>query len=295
MVRADMIPFRSMALIGVVFVLVASTLVFAQDQKRGAAPRGPTVATKPQLFRMQPPEPPKQEPAADPNFAPLLQQFTQQYRPVLRAELHLVRTVCGLTNDQRRKIHQAGETALKESATKSAEMQVKMMRGVAAGQMPDMRKSIQDAVSAAVKKHLSADQAARYDAEIEERIANQKRVAVRNSVAMLDEELCLSADQRERISESMSAHWSDNWIQSIELFQYGRQFLFPIPDQCILPFLNETQKAVWQGNRETRQNFFGGAFFGGVALDNEPLDDPEPAAPEAVQPPAAEPPRPARP
>lgn len=292
--------YRSIGLFGVALALLA-TIALAQDRRGPAAPVGATVivgeAVEVQVIPLpkgdvaNQDQKKKDDKEVDPNFAPLLQRFTQQFRPILRAELHLVRSVCELTDDQRRKIHAAGEAALKEAATKSAETQVKMMRGVAAGMMPDGRKSIQAAVSSAVKAHASAEQAARYEAELKQRTENQKRVAVRNSVAMIDEDLCLSAEQRDKISESLLAHWNDNLLQSIEMLQYGRRFLPPIPDQSVMPFLTETQKAVWQGNRETGQNFYGGMFFGGLALDNDPLEE---AAPPPAEPPVAEPAPPAR-
>jgi hypothetical protein len=49
---------------------------------------------------------------------------------------------------------------------------------------------------------------------------------------------------------------------------------FPnIPDNLIVPFLTEHQKASWQ-RIPRNQNVFFGFAFGGMA-ENDPLDDPE--------------------
>lgn len=261
--------FGSVMLLGLALGLGASARAFAQDRE-------------PALIPLQAHEPLRPEAAAaDPEFVPLLQQFTHHYRSLLRAHMHLVRSVCDLTDDQRRKLHQAGEAALKEAATRSAEQQVKVMRGRSLTRIIDGPRFLDEAVQAAVKTHLSADQAGRYRKELEECLANQKWVVVCNLVAMLDDELCLSAEQRDQIRQSITAHWSERWLQTFEVLQYGHQFLRRVPDLCIVPFLTETQQVLWQGSQQVGRHNTSGPFIDGVVLDNDPLADSEPSAKQA--------------
>jgi hypothetical protein len=197
---------------------------------------------------------------ANDNLEPLIQQFTPQFRNTLRIELHFLLTVCAPTEDQRKLIAVDGEAALKEAAKKFAEMQQAMMQGRWRGNtpQPDPRKIIQDALARSVKTRLSPEQAARYQAELEQRKASRKEVAVRNLVAKLDHDLFLADEQREKLVESLSKNWNDAWCQSLDILVNNEQYFPNIPNQYILPFLNPTQKKVWSGTARNGAVFFGG-------------------------------------
>ncbi len=64
-------------------------------------------------------------------------------------------------------------------------------------------------------------------------------------------------DQRDKIADSLTKHWDDSWGQSIEMFMYDYQYLPPIADNLVAPFLNEAQKKIWRGTQKV-QMFFGG-------------------------------------
>lgn len=206
------------------------------------------------------------------NMVPQVQQFTQQFRPILRAELHLVRTACELTEEQRKQVARKGEGILKDAATKYAESQQKMMQPRRAGQavsLPDPRALIQEGILASLKTHLPPEQLARYQEEIDERAVNRKQLAVQNLVAKLDQDLVLSAEQRDRLGESLSSTWNDAWGQSLQMFMNIDQFFPNIPDKYVLPILNETQKKVWRNIPKTQANFWGGfGMFGGMMLED---------------------------
>ena len=79
----------------------------------------------------------------------------------------------------------------------------------------DPRRLIEEGLVQALKSQLPAEQAARYQEELTKRAASRKRLALRNLVARLDHDLVLSPDQRDKISESLAAHWDDSWGQSL--------------------------------------------------------------------------------
>jgi hypothetical protein len=201
------------------------------------------------------------------------QQYMQQFRPILRAEYHIVRLACRLTPDQRTEIARAGEQSLREAARKYIEM---MHRPMTAAQRAalDPRKQIRDGLSNAVKSRLSGEMAARYQDEIGRREASRKQLAVRNLVARLDRDLVLSPGQRDKVAESLASHWDDSWCPSIEIFMHDYQFLPPIPDRYVAPFLNDAQKTIWRGTQKYNGFFGGFGMMGGIMVE-DPLEDDE--------------------
>ncbi len=201
------------------------------------------------------------------------QQFMQQFRPILRSEFHIVRVVCRPTPEQRQQIARAGEKAMRDAAVKYVDM---MQRPMTAAQRAalDPRKQIREGLAKAVKAELSAELAARLRDEMVRRDASRKQLAVRNLVARLDHDLVLSPDQRDKVAESLRSHWDDSWGQSLEMFMYDYQFLPPIPDQHVAPFLNDSQKKVWRGTQKI-QTFWGGFGMVGGVMAEDPLEDEE--------------------
>ncbi len=210
------------------------------------------------------------------NLDPLIQQFTQQFRPVLRTELHFLKTVCAPTKEQKQKIALEGDKALKAAVKKYAQNQQQMMNGQwRGGQQPDPRKLIQQGLLAAVKANLTPEQSQSYLAEIDRRNQDLKSVSVRNLVARIDQDLVLTADQREQLAAALHKDWKDAWGGSLEMFMYGNEYLPVLPDKLIAPILTPVQKKVWSGAQKTQVNaFFGGmGFLGGVEMDADPVDE----------------------
>jgi hypothetical protein len=204
-----------------------------------------------------------------------VQQYVQQFRPMVRTEYYFIRNVCELTKDQRKQVAREGERAVLAAARKFAEDQQKMMRG---GWRPGMQQAdpqrlLEDVLSKSIPPLLIPDQAARYKDELEKRVASRKQVALDNLVAKLDQDLVLSPEQREKISSSLASHWDDAWCQSLQMLMNIENFFPNIPDNLIVPYLTEHQKTAWQRIPRNQSVFFGVAF-GGMA-DNDPLDDPE--------------------
>jgi hypothetical protein len=206
------------------------------------------------------------------NWDAQIQQFTQQFRPILRAEYHLLRIAGALTPEQRKVMARAAEQVLHDAAQQHVET---MRRPMTAAQRAalDARRLIQEGLAAAVKAQLPPEQAARYQAELARRNAGRNQLIVRNLVARLDRDLILSPEQRNQLIQSLSSHWDDSWGQSPETFLYDNNLLPSIPDQYIVPYLSETQRRIWRSTQKV-QGFFGRVMFGGV-MENDPVEDEE--------------------
>jgi hypothetical protein len=204
--------------------------------------------------------------------------FTGNFLPFLRAELLLVRTICGLTEDERKAIGREGAQALRNASSKYVDWQRSEGRKSALHERsapPDSRKQIQDGVSAAVKKHLTAEQQARYQAEIERRNTEERQTTVRYLVAILDRNLLLSADQRAQLSESLTSHWDHAWREPLEVIQNGNTLVPPVPDQYVIPFLDAVQTGTWRGIQKLQAGLRYSPFGWDMTLDNDPLEDVE--------------------
>ena len=211
-------------------------------------------------------------PAVD--LDPIIQQFSQQFRPLVQAELALLGTACDPSPEQRRALGRAGEDAVKAAARACAEAQQGMNNGRPFNQnaAPDPRKIIQDRLTEAVAAHLPADRADRWRAEVRSRDDDRKRGTVVNLVAVLDRDLVLSADQREKLVRAMMANWDDAWNQSLEMLQYGSQFFPKVPDALIGDILTQTQREAWNAMPKNQSIFFGIGFVGnGVMVDADAL------------------------
>ena len=205
-----------------------------------------------------------------------VQQFIQQFRPLFRAEYYFLRRICDLSPGQRKQVAREGERAVHDAAKTFAELQQKMMQGGwrPGTQYPEPQQVLEDVLSKSVAGFLSPAQRARYKEEIDKRIANRKQVALDNIVAKLDSDLVLTAQQREKISASLSSRWNESWSQSMQMLMNIEQFFPNIPDHLVLPFLTENQKKTWQ-RIPRNQNVFFGFNLGGIQMENDPLDDPE--------------------
>jgi hypothetical protein len=210
---------------------------------------------------------------------PFERQFRQQFRQLSKGELNFVRAVCQPNAEQSKTLKAAGDAGLKTAVKRFAEVQKKMQQGIRPGQepqWPDPRKIISDELLKSVKTSLSPDQAKRYEAELEKRSAARKRAALLNLVAKLDKDLVLSADQRGKLSEALTANWKDEWGQQIEVFMYGDTYMPVLPDAQVLSVLTDKQKQIWKAIPKQQNQIWGWAGFGFVQVmaDEEALAEP---------------------
>jgi hypothetical protein len=214
----------------------------------------------------------------------IAQHFTLQVRPILAAELHRVRAVCELTEEQQIVIAEVGRDAMKQVVDKYVKYQQMRMQGmVQATANSNPRITIQEALLKAVALHLPREQASRYRDEVTKRDDFWKQTTVRNLVARLDQDLMLSTEQREDISESLLSHWDPVWAASVNHFLQGNSYSPDLPASLVSPLLDKTQMKVWH---ETPRPAFGDpglTFVNGINLvEGNPLIDLELGAEKAA-------------
>jgi len=304
--RAGSLKFR-VAVSGFICALFTSALVLAQVPKAAAPPTGTTVeqdvakvGTKTAKAEPVPPQkagakgaagktvPLKMrvqaaavQKAAVMNVAAnrdnLIQQWTTQARPLVRAELIFVRNICKLDREKFRQINRDADRVLQEVVTKMADGQLQPRVNVRAAQRgqanPDGGKLLQDGLAALMKKDLSPEQWSRYQPELDKRLASRKKIAVHYLVEALDRDLYLSDQQRARLTESLSSQWDDGWYVYLEYVLYGNQF-FPMNiDPVVTPVLTYTQKKVWQGTQRVGGFWGFGGMGGGFTNDQDALEE----------------------
>lgn len=210
------------------------------------------------------------------NLDPLIAQFMPQMRPLLRTELHFVKTVCQPTKEQQKAIAILADKAFKDAVRTYAEAQQKMMQGQWRGNaQPDPAKALQDGMLAAVRACLPPEQAARYQHELDRRAADKKSVAIQNIVVRIDQELVLASDQREALARALDKDWKPAWGGNLESYMYGNDLLPALPQKLIEPILTPTQKKVWAGSQKASANvYFGGMnFANGAEMEADPIDE----------------------
>lgn len=206
------------------------------------------------------------------NPAAQQRQFVQQLRPLLRVEYYFVKRVCDLTPEQRREIARAGELALRETARSPNLFGLRAVHGPQTpADFPDPVKAIRESLAAAVKKHLTPEQAERYREETKRRDEHWRQLALRSLVAFMDQELLLTEEQRAAIGKSLADGWDGRWAPSLSSLENLQNFFPPIPESYVVPHLSVAQKAVWNSSQPRRR----GVIFGlnMVAVDNGVEDE----------------------
>jgi hypothetical protein len=221
----------------------------------------------------------KGAPAAQVDPAMLMPHYEaesrKQFRPVLTTELQFIDRVCKPTPEQKETIKAAGDASLRLTVKKYAEVRLKVeqdgFRSWQEADWPHPRKLILDALAESVQRTLSADQAQRYQQELEKRSAARKRATVLYVVTKLDKELLLSWGQQKQMVDITSSNWKDSWAEITEHLEYGDHYMPVLPDDQVLPILSETQKQIWNGMRKKEHSVRGWTGFGFV----HPLEDEE--------------------
>jgi hypothetical protein len=205
------------------------------------------------------------------DLKPLVDQFLPQFRRLAKTEMIFLQRTCSLTNSQRAAIDKERDKVARTAATRYAEFQQKAMQGNwrESEAYPEPRVLLEEAFAPVLKTCLTPEQSTRHAAELVRRKEDRKLVAIRNLVARLEVELVLSAEQRQKLIDSLSKNWKDAWVQSLEMFQFNNFDGFPsIPDEHVTPILNKTQTLVWQGIVKN-DGVFWGAFGGEILIDED--------------------------
>ena len=217
-------------------------------------------------------ENPNAEDVAGQNDA-MVQQFSQQLRPVLHSELGFVRLICSDLNlDQRKKVKDAADVALKVAAKTLVNQQNQQpVRPAPRGKKStEPRAIIRDAIAQAAKDTFTEEQLARYTAAATKRIEKRKQTAILSVVARLDNHLYFTPEQREKITESISEKWQDDWEKWTQMAQvYGDQYFPMVPENLVVQHLNPEQKSVFSGIHRIDFNW----WWGGGVQGQNPDDD----------------------
>jgi hypothetical protein len=169
-----------------------------------------------------------------------------------------MKDVAGPTKPQLDAICAAGAPSIKRAFR---QMALSMQgRGVANF---DPGREMTKALSDAARHTLTAEQFAKYQKELDARSAAHKRLCVLNLAAMIDRAMWLRPDQREKVTEVLTANWNEAWGQ-MRMYTYNGRYFPPIPAE-ILPLLTEAQKSVWETipKREVNFGWWGGSFDDG--------------------------------
>jgi hypothetical protein len=254
----------------------------ANDKKAAdKKPASPTKAAQP--AEKKAPAPAKEAKPApkkpdDPNEAFAQQfegQFGKQFQHLYRSELHLLRVICKLTKPQYEKVAADGEPALKATKQKFLGYWRDQQQGKwdqsRKGQA-DPRETLSAELEKALQKTLTPEQAAAYKKERDLRNAAQRRAVVKTLIVMMDRQLVLSAEQRDKIHEVLTKNWNDSWYTYV--VRFGGNYFPAMPDAKILPILNDDQKTIWNGIGKANIFFgFYGLNMGNVGEFEETWDD----------------------
>lgn len=211
-----------------------------------------------------------------PNRAPLIQQFTNQSRPLLRAELIFARNVCHLNREELRKVNRAAQAMLDEVVAKLVDAQVQPRIHVqAGGRMPnnlDAHQLLQDGVVSIMKTNLSTGQWSVYEAERQKRDENRKRTTIRYFVDSIDRELFLSREQGQELAAAFKDQWDPAWTMYLENHLLGNKYYPMTVDPLVAPILTEAQKKVWGGVQKVGVYWGFSGMIAGFANDGDGLE-----------------------
>jgi hypothetical protein len=200
------------------------------------------------------------------------QQYEQMLRPKMWRELEFIRQHCDLTREQRPKIKAAADAGVKKAARGVLQ---EAQRG---NHEADPGAMIRKDLLTTLEKTLTKEQLARYQEQAARRAAALKKTTIHSVAAQLDGYLYLSREQRDKIMQSLQTNWKDEWESWLLIAQqYGGWYFPVIPDQYIVPHLDQQQKKVWQGVQKVNAGFWGGSLRQQQAEDDwwEGKDDAE--------------------
>lgn len=196
------------------------------------------------------------------------QRYGKQVRGRFKAEVNFIKEVAGPTNEQVNKI-----CADAAPSTKTAVRQLALQWQGRGDNHADPGREMVKALVDAAKGTLTAEQFARYKKELDARTAARKRLCVANLVAMTDRALHLRPDQRNQLTEVLTANWDDAWDQP-RMYMFNNRYFPNMPDARIVPLLTESQKAVWDSIPKTTINYVSWWFagWGFVEVDVDDVD-----------------------
>lgn len=180
------------------------------------------------------------------------QQYLRLMQPLMWRELEFIRLTCDLTREQRPKVKEAAEKAVLEAARDMA----RPRRG-GVGTVTYAHQTIRKELTGALPQLLTPEQLRRYQKESEQRADTYKQAAINGVVAMIDDVLLLTEEQRDKIAASLLANWQEDWEQWLGYSRYAGRYFPNVPEQFIAAHLTPEQKEVWRGMTKTTISSWG--------------------------------------
>ncbi len=190
----------------------------------------------------------------NPQMKALIEQMRPKLQPLLAAELTFAKTVCEPNREQFKKMRAQAAPAL-EKVLRSFAIQQAPMVGVrigggrirVRGQQPkEIYDDIEKAASRIVSSVFPEETVKIYQDEQNHRREFRARSGAMALVAHLDTQYRLSQDQRKKLTDSIQQVWQRQWQHSLQYLPSNPQFFPPVPDDAIVPHLNEVQAKQWQ-------------------------------------------------
>ena len=270
-------------------VELAPSEAAAADTTAPAAPEDPTPAV---AAAEEVPLTP--EAAARQQIEQMAAQYEPMLTRVLQDDLELIRTLHGdLPVEARRAIVAAGEEAVKEGALAFSEAMntqqpMPVQRGGAAGfindvvrafgfpipdeparradgaQKAEARKKridpcqlVSDAVAASLVEQIGEEHGADFLDQISRREKRQRAASVRRLVGILDDDLYLSAKQREAIETAIGEKWNEGLAMALDhqMEINGRKIYPGLPYERVLPHLTPAQQSKLGDGKQSREIF----------------------------------------
>ncbi len=219
------------------------------------------------------------------NLDPAEREIRNRLQPVLKKELAFANRVCKLENSQRASLNEAGQEAIKKAAYQYIQAQhnpqpqnfaFNVGRNVT---QPNPLKMLQAAFLDTAREKLPAQSFDTLKAEYAKRDEYRKQALIENLLLVLDRKLNLTKEQRTKVADSLSAEWNDSSAPQIQCFLMTDQDMIPrFPDKCVTPYLEPTQKNIWNNMPGKGVQFGFDAFeidpvLGGVTNDDVSDDD----------------------
>ena len=209
----------------------------------------------------------------------MVDALVNQFRPVLVVELSFAKRAAELDEDQMEKLIPKCQATLREFAKQQGGGQHNQFRGNAvffgggfhvqqSQQKPEAHLTKQ--IIMALGEIASDEQLAAYRKELETRQEFRKQATVNQIIAMFDDVLMFTDEQRGKVRESLAEKWRDDWADNVEaLQQYGDQYYPVLPSGVIEPHLTESQKSHFSSlQRVSASMGIGTNPFGTAVIDD---------------------------
>ncbi len=210
----------------------------------------------------------------DAQLKQITEQYKQQLQPILASELSFIRLTCDIPKENRKAVLTAGRECVNEIALKMAEQQNRGRGGVrvavqSSAAVNDPPKAIRAALDTALKAAVSEEQYKVYRDEATHRKEQIKQAAIHSVIARLDGMLCLTAEVRKKMAETISENWQESYERWLQIHQYGDQYFPTVPDQLVSVHLNPEQRQIWTGLQKIGIGGWGnnGGIGGGLIDD----------------------------